>query len=154
MGSALPRSPEFRGLRRALWWDHLDVLYFAGYALWNYLCAPFLFVEPGFVAEEIEPWDEETEQWRRLRVTFPPTVPTHCQEQVFYFDARSLLCRLDYTVEVVGSWVRAAHYCFDHRAFAGLMVPTRRRVVPRRSDGRAYSGPTIVWIEIKDVVPE
>src|SRR5215471_17294692 len=40
-----PRE-SFRGLRRALWWDHLDVLYFAGYALWNYLCAPFLFARP------------------------------------------------------------------------------------------------------------
>jgi len=81
-----PRE-SFRGLRRALWWDHLDVLYFAGYALWNYLCAPFLFAEPGFVSEEIEPWDEENERWRRLRVMFPPPVPTHCREQVFYFDA-------------------------------------------------------------------
>jgi hypothetical protein len=150
------RNPResFRGLRRVLWWDRLDVLYFAGYALWNYLCAPFIFAEPGFVAEEIEPWDEENERWRRLRVTFPPTVPTHCQEQVFYFDARTLLRRLDYTPEVVGAWARAAHYCFDHKVFAGLMVPTRRRVVPRRPDDRARVGPTLVWIEVKDVVPE
>jgi hypothetical protein len=118
------RRPSHPGRNRALWWDHLDLLYFAGYALWNYLCAPFLFAKPGFVAEEIEPWDEQNEQWRRLRVTFPLTVPTRCREQVFYFDARTLLRRVDYTAEVVGSWARAAHYCFDHKTFAGLLVPT------------------------------
>jgi hypothetical protein len=60
--------------------------------------------------------------------------------------------RLDYTPEVVSAWARAAHYCFDHKVFAGLMVPIRRRVVPRRPDDRARVGPTLVWIEIKDVM--
>src|SRR5262249_60777866 len=92
-----PRE-SFRGLSRALWWDHLDVLYFAGYALWNYLCAPFLFVELGFVAEEIYPWDEETERWRCLRVMFPPTVTIHWCEQLCYFDARTLLVGHAYTL--------------------------------------------------------
>lgn len=87
-------------------------------------------------------------------MTFPFTVPTHCREQVFYFDARTLLRRVDYTAEVVGSWARAAHYCFDHKTFAGLLAPTWRNVVSRRTDGRARAGPTLVWIAMKDVVTE
>lgn len=142
--------PFFRG-RRNLWWDDLDVLYFAGYAMWNYLGAPFLLTRPGFELREVEPWEEEGDRWRRLHVTFPPDVPTHSREQVFYFDDRGLLRRLDYTAEVFGSWARAAHYCFDHRDFGGLVVPTRRRVTPRRRNGDPLAHPVLVWIWVGDV---
>jgi hypothetical protein len=145
-----PRA-AFRGLRRNLWWDDLDLLYFAGYALWNYVCAPFMFVRPSFQVEEVEPWQENHERWRRLRVRFPGDIPTHSPEQDFYFDDAGLLRRLDYTAEVFGSWAKAAHYCWDHKEFSGLVVPTRRKVFPRRRDGRPRSRPTLVWIEIKDV---
>src|SRR5262249_48949965 len=122
--------------------------------LWNYLSCPFLFAEPGFDVRELPPWDEAGERWRRLAVVFPPHIPTHCREQTFYFDARGLLRRLDYTPDVLGSLARAAHYCFDHRNFAGLVVPTRRRVVPRRADGQAWRGPTLVSIDVSDVTAE
>jgi hypothetical protein len=145
-----PRA-AFGRLRQRLWWDHLDVLYFIGYGLWNYMCLPFLLARPGFVLEEIEPWTEGDERWRRLRVTFPADVPTHSPRQVFYFDARGLLRREDYTADIVSSRARSAHYCFDHQAFSGLVVPTRRRVVPRRADGRALAGPTLAWLEVKAV---
>lgn len=145
-----PRA-AFGRLRQRLWWDQLDVLYFAGYALWNYMSLPFLLARPGFVLDEIEPWTEGGERWRRLRVTFPADVPTHSPRQVFYFDARGLLRREDYTADIVTSRARAAHYCFDHQAFSGLMVPTRRRVVPRRADGRALAGPTLAWLEVTAV---
>ena len=56
------------GLRRNLRWDDLDALYFAGYAMWNYLNIPFLFDEPGFETEEGEPMEVEGETWRRLDV--------------------------------------------------------------------------------------
>lgn len=141
----------FRRFRRQLWWDRLDALYFAGYALWNYFTTPFLFTRPGFALREGEPWSEAGRTWRRLHVTFPPDVPTHCPEQVFYFDAGGVLQRLDYTAEVFGRWARAAHYCAGHRAFDGLLVPTRRRVHPRAASGRPRPFPTLVWIEVDDV---
>lgn len=147
-----PRE-AFRRLRRQIWWDHLDALYFGGYALWNYFCAPFLLRRPGFELQELEPWEERGERWRRLRVAFPPDVPTHCREQIFYFGAGGLLRRLDYTAEVFGGWAKAAHYCREHRSFAGLVVPTRRRVLPRAPSGRPRPWPTLVWIEIDDVTP-
>lgn len=140
----------FRGFRRTLWWDHLDALHFAGYALWNYFTAPFLFLSPGIAVREIEPWEEGGERWRRLHVTFPPGLPTHSREQVFYFDAAGLLRRHDYTAEVFGGWARAAHYSAAHRTFSGLVLPTRRRVYPRRADGRPRPFPTLVWIDVDD----
>ena len=144
-----PRS-AFGG-RRNLWWDDLDLLYFAGYALWNYATTPFLFRRPGFELEEVEPWTEGGELWRRLHVRFPADIPTHSPEQDFYFDAQGTLKRLDYTAQVFGGWARAAQYCREHRDFSGLLVPTRRRITPRRPDNKPLFGPTLVWIEIHDV---
>jgi hypothetical protein len=140
----------FRSLRRQLSWDDLDLLYFAGYAIWNPLTAPFLFLRPGCALEALEPVRTTIGMWRRLRVQFPPDVPTHCPQQVFYFDGQGRLVRLDYTAEVVGRWARAAHTCDDHRWFEGLLIPTRRRVTPRAL-GRALSGPTLVGITVHDV---
>jgi len=145
-----PRA-AFARVRQRIWWDHLDVLYFIGFALWNYMSVPFLFAGPGFVVDEIEPWTEDDERWRRLRVTFPAAVPTHSPRQVFYFDARGLLRREDYTADIVSSRGRSAHYCFDHKDFSGLVTPTYRRVVPRRADGRTRPGPTLAWLKVKAI---
>jgi hypothetical protein len=153
-GQVLQRRTDPRshfGFRRQLWWDHLDLLHFAGYAMWGYACAPFLFAGEGFGAHEIEPWDEEGERWRRLAVTFPPQLPAHSREQVFHFDGTGRLRRNDYTAEVFGSWVKAAHYCHDHREFGGIVFPTRRRVYPRARSGRPRPGPLLVRIDIDSV---
>src|SRR5204863_432583 len=61
------------GVRRNLRWDPLDATYFAGYAMWNYLCFPLLLTRPGVKAREVEPWRE----LRRLEVEFPRELDTH-----------------------------------------------------------------------------
>ncbi len=53
-------------------WSNAQVAYFAGYTMWTYLTSPFILARPGVSTEEIEPWTENGETWRRLRVTFPP----------------------------------------------------------------------------------
>ena len=45
----------------------------------------------------------------------------------------------------------AAHYCFDHVTFDGIVVPTFRRVVKRKPEGPIIHGPTAVLIVISDV---
>jgi len=145
-----PRD-AFGSLRHNFRWDDLDLLHFAGYALWNYVAAPFMFTRPGFELTEREPWEEQGQRWRRLRVLFPDDIPTHSREQDFYFDDRGLLRRLDYTAEVFGGWAKAAHYCTEHRQFDGLVVPTRRRVFPRKRNNRSRPFPTLVWLEIEEV---
>jgi hypothetical protein len=146
-----PRA-AFRELRRQIWWDDLDLLYFAGYASWNYFSAPFLLAADGVTTDELEPWHEKGESWRRLAVHFPETVPTHSRWQTFYFDEHLRIRRFDYDPEVFASWAKAAHYCFDERDFSGLLVPTKRRVFPRTPNDRALPFLTLVWIEVHEVI--
>jgi hypothetical protein len=144
-----PRA-AFRG-RRNLWWDDLDLLYFAGYALWGYLCAPFIFTREGFRIEDEEPWREAGETWEGIRVTFPPSVPAHSREQSYWFGPDGLIRRNDYTAEVFGGWAKAAHYCWDYREFGGFMIPTRRRAMPRGPGRRPVRQIAMVSIAIDDV---
>jgi hypothetical protein len=141
----------FSSFRHNLYWDNLDALYFGGYAIWNYFSAPFLFLREGFEIREIDPWKESGQTWRRLHVSFPPNIPTHSREQVFYFNSDGLIMRLDYTAEVFGGWAKAAHYCSDHKNFSGLIVPTHRRVLPRKSNNFPRSFPILVWIEVEQI---
>jgi hypothetical protein len=143
--------PAFGSFRRNIWWDDLDLMYFGGYALWGYLNAPFMLRRPGFELEETEPWREDGETWRGLRVRFPDDVPAHSREQLYYFDERGLIRRNDYTAEVFGSWAKATHYCWDHERFDGLVVPTRRKAMPRRGNGKAVRRVTVVSLAITDV---
>lgn len=69
---AHPRAAFFgrSGLRRNIRWDPLDSVYFAGYAMWNYLTTPYLLTREGVAVEEGAPWQQEGETWRRLIVSF------------------------------------------------------------------------------------
>ena len=134
-----PRD-SFKGHVLATPWDHLQLAYFAGYAMWTYLNTPFLFALPGVEREEIEPWPENGEVWRRLGVTFPPSIATHSAEQTFYFDQQGLLKRHDYDVDIAPG-ATGAHYVSELEQFSGITVPTQRRVFGRDPgwEGRAES---------------
>jgi hypothetical protein len=147
-----PRK-AIRSFRRNFWWDDLDLLYFGGYALWGYMAAPFVFVRPEYQVEEAEPWREDGEVWNAFRVRFPEGVPAHSREQTYYVDEQGLIRRNDYTAEAFGSWAKAAHYCWDHRDFSGLVVPTRRKAMPRRRNGKPARAVGLVSIAIDDVKP-
>ncbi|MGY4929147.1 hypothetical protein [Streptomyces sp. 900105755] len=144
-----PRD-SFASHDRATAWDHLHALYFGGYAMWNYLTAPYLLTRPGTRTEELQPWQEAGEQWRRLRVTFPNDIATHTTEQDFFYDRLGLLRRHDYRAQVLEG-PAAAHYTDGHLTASGLVFPTRRSVVPVREDGRSLPGPVLVTIDIIDI---
>ncbi|HEX6115896.1 MAG TPA: hypothetical protein VFY99_02270 [Solirubrobacterales bacterium] len=140
------------GLRRNLRWDALDTAYFAGYAMWNYLTTPLLLTRAEVEVSEGRPWTAPRgERWRRLDARFDPSLHTHSARQTFWVGGDSLLRRHDYTAEVVGGWARAAHRLERNRECAGLVFPTRRRVVPRGPANRGLPGPTLVWIELTDM---
>ena len=145
-----PRA-ELGSPRRLLWWDHLDLLYFAGSSLWTYMTSPFIFAAPGFEVQALDLWSERGEIWRPLAVTFPAELHTHSQKQVFYFGPDGLIRRQDYTAEEFGTWARSAHYGDAHRDFNGLVMPTRRRVFLRRADNRSRRHPVLIWIVLRDV---
>ncbi|SCB27897.1 hypothetical protein GA0061099_100488 [Bradyrhizobium yuanmingense] len=131
-------------------WDDLHLAYFSGYAMWNYLNTPFMFALPGFAAEEIEPWVEGHESWRRLKITFPESIATHSPEQVFHVDGNGLIARLDYSANVVGG-IPTAHYTSDYRDFAGIKIPTKRRAYRRNTDGTPIQDGVGVAIDISNV---
>ncbi len=112
-------------------WNDLHALYFFGYAFWNYTHTPFLFLQPGFDVTEEPKVRVQGESLRRLRVRFPPGIPTHSPEQRFYFGDDGLLRRLDYTAEIFGRWAVGAHLVEAHRSFGGLVYPTHRVVRAR-----------------------
>jgi hypothetical protein len=147
-----PRA-AFRRFREQLYWDNLDFIYFGGYATWNYLTTPFLVLREGFLFEELEFIPGESGSYSRLQVTFPQDVPTHSAKQVFYFDERRYLRRIDYTAEVVGRWAHAAHLCADYRTFGGIQTPTRRQVLPLFFGYRPLPAPTLVALEVHDLHP-
>jgi hypothetical protein len=150
---ANPRA-TFHGHVQDTPWDWLHLAYFAGYAIWNYMTTPFAFAKPEYVSEELEPWSEEGQTWRRLKVTFPTHIATHCAEQVFYVDSDGLLRGHDYVPEVLGAGPcaqSAAHYSSEYQEFDGIMVPTRRRVYPVDSDGQVAKEPFIVTIDLDNI---
>jgi hypothetical protein len=135
--------PLFRRLRRQFRWDELDLLYFSGYALWNYVSVPFVLLRDGY---GLEAKNEQT-----LVVTFPDGVHTHCRTQRFQLDESGLLQRHLYTAEPVGRWARSVHVASEHRAFGSLIFPTKRRVYPRGPGGLRVPIPVLVRIDIDDV---
>lgn len=141
-----PRA-AFAGHTRATEWDELHRLYFLGYAMWNYLCAPFMFSKPGFELKELAEHAEDGEIWRVLEVTYPPDIPAHCATQRYYFDQDGHLKRIDYVTDVAGGV--ASHYCYDPKTFDGIVIPTRRRVVRRTPEGPKVSGITAVFLDYK-----
>jgi hypothetical protein len=144
-----PRE-SFKGHTLETPWDDLQLAYFAGYAMWTYLNTPFLFALPGVRTKEIDSWEENGEVWRSLRATFPPNIATHSTEQTFYFDARGLLKRHDYNVDVAGG-TPAAHYVSELKEFSGFTVATKHMIYPRQPDGRSVPTPLVVSINVSDV---
>jgi hypothetical protein len=147
-----PRD-AFHSLRRLFSWDDLDFIYFAGYATLNFLTTPFLLAFPGVIVTELGPAQGSLASFTRLQITFPDTIPTHCRRQIFYFDGRHLLRRLDYTAEVVGGWAHAAHLCDGYRSFDGINTPTERRVLPLFFGRGPLPGPTLVAITVHELRP-
>lgn len=143
-----PRS-YFSRIGKNICWDKLDLLYFVGYALWNYLCFPFILDIPGVTIEI--PEEAVTTPLRHLIARFDSQVPTHSTVQTFYIDESGLLSRHDYTADVIGRWASAANYCLASEQVQGFRFYTRRRVLPRIGSHVVFPIPTLVWIEIDDL---
>ncbi len=143
------RNPRaaFEGHTPATPWDEINLAYFSGYAIWNYLTTPFLFALPGITTEEIEPRSNGGAMHRRLKVTFPDSIATHGPEQVFHVGEDNLISRVDYSAVVVGN-LPTAHLMTDYRDFDGIKIATRRRAYRRNPDGTADPSLVAVAIDI------
>ena len=118
-------------------WDRLDMAYFLGYALWNYLTLPALLLRGDIEWRELSP--------DTLEARFPPGIPTHCEIQEYDFDpGNGLLGAYRYTAEVFGSWARADHLVDEHSESGGIPFPSRRRVLARGGGG------TVIELEVHE----
>jgi hypothetical protein len=144
-----PRE-SFAGHTLATPWSMLQMAYFAGYAMWTYLSEPYSLTLPGVEIEELGLWNEDGQRWRRLGVVYPDSIGTHSAEQVLYVDAEGLLRRRDYQVDIAEG-AAAAHYMYDHREFDGIIIPVKRTVHGRDSDGNSVPEPITVSIDIDEV---
>lgn len=139
--------PSFEGYEMETPWSDAQVAYFSGYTMWTYLTSPFILKQPGVMAEEIAPWRENGEQWRRLRVEFPDTIATHSKVQTYYFNASGLLVRHDYDVDIQGS-NPAARYLIDPVRVQGITLPSKLRIYPRQPDNTPAAEPLIVSVDL------
>ena len=130
--------------------DDLHLVFFCGFSIWNYLTTPFLLARPDVTVEELSPWTENDQTWRRLRAFFPPDIVTSSPEQIFYFDENCLQRRADY--DLLGT--RVAHYSWAHQAFCDIVVPTLRRSLTVRPDGTAAPKPVLLDVEVFDATFE
>jgi len=119
-----PRS-AFSNLRTLAWWTDLEMLYFAGYVLWNYAQLPFLLLWQGLRLEDAGTTVKDGETWNKVAVTFPRAVATHSPQQMFYFGPDGLLRRHDYYVEILNRFARGARYIHATQRVGGLVLPSR-----------------------------
>jgi len=144
-----PRA-SFAGHTLETQWTTLQLAYFVGTAMWTYLTQPFTFALRGFETNELDPRQEEGEEWRRLHVVWPSYLATHSTEQTLYFGKDGLIRRHDYDVEIMGG-TGGAHFMFDYTQVAGIMIPTSHRIFPRQPDGQALSEPLLVSIDVSEI---
>lgn len=78
----------FNSLRRLLYWDDLDMAYFANYAFWNYFTLPALLLREDIDWREISPG--------RLDAKFPSVIPTHVN-----FSNFGLISKQDYYINII-----------------------------------------------------
>jgi hypothetical protein len=132
-------------------WTQLQVFYFASYAIWTYFNGPFNFANPDYEVQEVEPWEENNEQWRRLLVTFPKAVATHNPVQTFYIDQVGLIRRHDYNVEIIAN-ATSSHYLYDYIKVQGINIATKRRVYVRKEDNTALMPePVLVSLNLSEL---
>lgn len=123
-----------------LHWDHLDMIYFLGYGLWNSCCSPFVLGEQGFDCRQgADTRDNDGSILNTLHVRYPSHIPTHARQQVFYFDEQGLLKRSDHKSEASSPIAFGSHYSRDYRNIDGIELATRRTVIPRLWNGTSLS---------------
>lgn len=146
-GETLARRPDARAPfpygRRLVHWDALDMLYFFGYALWNYLAFPALLLR-----DDVR-WEQTGEHL--LTGHFPARLATHCPRQTFRIDPDTgLVDQHHYTAEVFGrGWAHACHLTDDYREADGIRYAARRRVHPMKPGDRGpMAKPLLIWADV------
>ncbi len=136
-----------------LHWDHMDLIYFLGHALWSYSCSPYIFTQQGFECHQGDDlFNTDGSILSTLHVRYPGHIPAQSKQQVFYFDQKGLLCRNDYMAEASSPLAVGSQFCEAHKNFDGLVFPTRRTMFPRLWTGRALKPFKIIDGRYKNIL--
>lgn len=131
----------FPGGRRLIYWDDLDMAYFANYAYWNYFTYPALLMNDAIDWKETNPGE--------LVAKFPESIPTHSEEQRFVFDRETgFLLQHDYNADIIAKLATAANVVLERKTENEVAYPTRRRVTPRTGSGGFLRFPILIDITI------
>jgi hypothetical protein len=127
-----------------LYWDDLDMAYFACYAFWNYLTLPALLLNDRIT------WSEIAQGV--LQADFPSEIPTHSGRQTFIFDRQSgELKQHNYTAEIISKLATAANVVHAHLHADRVPYPSHRIVTPMRSSGKPLGWPRLIEIHMRNL---
>jgi hypothetical protein len=144
-----PRA-SFEGHTLETPWNALQLAFFAGCAMWTYLNTPFVLAWDGVSCEEDGAWNEQGEEWRKIRLHYPNNLEVFSKAQAIYVGPDNLIRRLDYDVEIAGN-TPGAHYVSDYTTVSGIRFPTKRRIYPRLPDGNSLPEPLVVSIDLHEI---
>ncbi|WP_428232757.1 hypothetical protein [Flavobacterium sp.] len=88
----------------------------------------------GIELEQLPSEEHQGEQWHKIKVLFSDSIAGHSAMKHFYFGPDYLLRRLDYTVNVAGTF-QAAQLVSDFIEVDGIKLPTKRRAYKMQSNG-------------------
>jgi hypothetical protein len=145
-----PRE-SFRSLASLAWWNDFQMLYFAGYVLWNYAQLPFLLLQPGLAFASAGSTTAGGELWDKVEVTFPIGFPTHSPRQTFYFGPDGRLRRHDYVVSIMSPLARGARFIHRYQQVEGLTLPARIEMKLGTTGERYLSSPSLGFVDLDDV---
>lgn len=141
----------FGSPRTIVWWTDLEMLYFAGYVLWNYAQLPFLLLQPGLEFQGAGTTTRAGEVWDKVEVVFPDGVPTHSPRQTFYFGPDGLLRRHDYCVGVLSRLARGARYIHAYQDVGGLKLASRIEIKLGAWGESQVPWPSLGFVDLDDV---
>jgi hypothetical protein len=143
-------SPEaLRGELQSTTWDELQLAYYCGYLIWNYIATPFILGDPDFETKELRRNIARGESLQQLRAVFPARVVAHASAQTFYFDREGFLRRLDYSA-AHDAHTQIAQMFSGHQRFSGILVPTLCRLLSIGAEGVPVAKPSLLDLEIFD----
>ena len=148
-GDVLEERPhakhDFKGHRRRVSWDSLDLTYFLGYAFWNYFALPALLLRDDVEWRELEPGVLESR--------FPPELPTHAVPQHHTFDRETgLLERYDYKPDLVMMHPieNVANVVKERGEFDGIVYDAHRIAYLAPKRGKPWTHPVMVDMRFSD----
>ena len=111
------------------------------------LTSPFLYTYPGFESEEVEPWHENGEEWRSLKVTFPDNIASHSKTQITHFGPDGLMRRHDTPLltSLVGRAAQTMSATIGNSK--RIQMPIRRRIYAYDQNKQKIPEPLLVSLD-------